>query len=516
MVCPQNAKVVRNDVEKVKVMLANRQEEPVAVSLAPSFVANYEGLSITAMQAALKMLGFALVEETALGATLVKEQYDQLLESGNVNVLISSCCHTVNLLVRRHFPEALSYLARVVTPMQAHCQSIKQRYPNYRTVFIGPCISKKAEASQPDSAVDCVLTFEELSGWLKEEGIELKNVADSMPQSKARLFPTCGGIIKTMRCSSSDYGYLAIDGIDNCINALNDIIGGKIQKCFVEMSACSGSCIGGPVIEKSRRTLVSDYLTVSRYAGKSDFVTPGVKAEELRCDHQYDVANAVEPTEAEIREVLRKMGKNQPSDELNCGSCGYDTCRDKAVAVIRGKADLTMCLPFLKDRAESFSGNIIDNSPNGILVLNESLEVQQINEAALQLMSIRAASDVLGEQVIRIMEPKMFQKVLETGESVYHYRSYLADYAKYVDQAIMYDKGCHQVICIMRDVTEEESQREQRERICRHTVEITDQVVEKQMRVVQEIASLLGETTAETKIALSKLKESLIDESSLH
>ena len=214
----------------------------------------------------------------------------------------------------------------------------------------------------------------------------------------------------------------------------------------------------------------------------------------------------------QLREILRQMGKIRPEDELNCGTCGYNTCREKAIAVFQGKAEVSMCLPYLKEKAESFSDSIVKNTPNGIIVLNEKLEVQQINEAARKIVNIRKDTDILGDQVVRILDPADFVKVLETGRNLKDHRSYLAEYDRYVEQTIVYDKEYHLLVGILRDVTEEESVREQKESISRQTVEIADKVVDKQMRIVQEIASLLGETAAETKIALTKLKESIADE----
>ena len=206
------------------------------------------------------------------------------------------------------------------------------------------------------------------------------------------------------------------------------------------------------------------------------------------------------------------MGKFKPSDELNCGSCGYDTCREKAVAILQGKAEISMCLPYLKDKAESFSDTIVKNTPNGLIVLNEALEVQQINAAALKIINLRNAKDILGDTVVRVLDPKAFVDVLQTGTDMQNQRVYLAEYGKYVDQTIVYDKDYKLIICIMRDITDEENVREKKENISRQTVEIADKVVDKQMRIVQEIASLLGETAAETKIALTKLKETIADE----
>ena len=218
------------------------------------------------------------------------------------------------------------------------------------------------------------------------------------------------------------------------------------------------------------------------------------------------------PSETEICAILRQMGKFKPSDELNCGSCGYNTCREKAIAIAQGKAEISMCLPYLKDKAESFSDAIVKNTPNGLIVLNEQLEVQQINQAARKIMNIRSASDILGDQVVRILDPTIFMTVLSTGRDIREQRVYLAEYKRYVEQTVVYDRDSHLLIGIMRDVTDEETEREKKESISRQTIEVADRVVEKQMRIVQEIASLLGETAAETKIALAKLKESITDE----
>ncbi len=510
VVCPQNAKQIADGTEAVKVLI--QSGDPVFVSIAPSFIANYDGIGIESMRKALKKLGFCDAEETALGATIVKNQYDALLARGDRDILISSCCHSINLLIQKHFPRCLPYLADVVSPMQAHCLDIKKRHPNAKTVFIGPCVSKKDEADSYPGIVDGVLTYEELTAWMKAEGVEPEVSMDAQEKSHARLFPTTGGILKTMAQAEPDYTYLAIDGVENCMAALRDIEDGKLHKCFIEMSACIGSCIGGPVMEKYHRSPVHDYVSVSKYAGKEDFDIADLPELQKIKHFAYLEHRVNQPSESEITAILRQMGKTKPEDELNCGCCGYNTCREKAAAIFQGKADISMCLPFLKERAENFSDNIINNTPNGIIVLNENLEVQQINRAALKIMNIPRMSDVMGEPVIRILDPKVFLDVQNSKRSQHNQRVYLAEYNRYVEQTILLDHDYHILICIMRDVTEEEVQKEKKEDISRQTVEIADRVVDKQMRIVQEIASLLGETAAETKIALTKLKESIADE----
>ncbi len=510
VVCPQNAKEIVDETEKVKVFL--QSGDPVIVSLAPSFVANYDGVGIESMRRALKQLGFFAVEETALGATIVKREYERMLREEERDIIITSCCHSVNLLIQKYYPAELAYLADVMSPMQAHCSDIKRRNPSAKTVFIGPCVAKKDEAEYYSGIVDAVLTFEELTNWLKAENITLERKTDADEASRARFFPTTGGILKTMTQDAPGYTYMAIDGVENCIEALKDIESGKIHKCFIEMSACVGSCVGGPVMEKYKRSPIADYMAVSNYAGKRDFDIPQPEAHDLKKLFTYIEHKASTPSETEIAAALRQMGKFKPSDELNCGSCGYNSCREKAIAICQGKAEISMCLPFLKDKAESFSDTIVKNTPNGLLVLNENLEVQQVNDAARKIMNIRSASDVLGEPVIRILDPSVFIQVRSTGRSVRNQHTYLAEYKKYVEQTVVYDSDSHMLVGIMRDITDQEAERERKESLSRRTVEVADRVVEKQMRIVQEIASLLGETAAETKIALTKLKESIADE----
>ena len=511
VVCPQNAKEIVDGTEKARVLL--QSGEPVVVSLAPSFIANYEGVGIESMRRALKKLGFYDVEETAIGATIVKNEYERMLRDEDRDIIITSCCHSINLLIQKCFPSSLEYLADVMSPMQAHCADIKRRMPEAKTVFIGPCVAKKDEAEYYEGLVDAVLTFEELTNWLKAERIELERELDDTPESRARFFPTTGGVLKTMAKDIPEYTYIALDGVENCISALKDIESGKIHKCFIEMSACVGSCIGGPVMEKYHNTApIKDYVTISSYAGERDFEVSQPAPMNLKKQFTMIERKLAQPGEAEIMTVLRQMGKFKPSDELNCGSCGYSSCREKAIAIIQGKAEISMCLPYLKDKAESFSDTIVNNTPNGLIVLNENLEVQQINNSARKIMNIRAASDVLGEPGVRILDPSVFIKVKNSGRTVRNYRTYLAEYKKYVEETVVYDADTRMLIGILRDVTDEETEKEKKARITKHTVEVADTVVEKQMRIVQEIASLLGETAAETKIALTKLKESIDDE----
>ena len=443
VVCPQDAKNIFSEMAQVRMYLSSGED--VYVSLAPSFVADY-GTGIVSMRKALTQLGFKDVQETAIGATIVKREYDRLINEEHKDVLISSCCHSINLLIQKYYPNELCYLAGVISPMLAHCKKIKEEHPGCRTVFIGPCISKKDEAERYGGIVDAVLTFDELSQWLKEENITIEQDYDDYRESKARLFPTTGGIIRSMMADHPDYSYISVDGVENCMEFLENIERGNVHKCFIEMSACVGSCIGGPLMENRENRMLDHRLAIDRYAGKEDFAVNQPESSAIVQKFEYIPRYEKQPTEAEIQAILNRMGKHTKADELNCGGCGYDTCRKKAIAVYQEKAEITMCFPYLRKQSAALTDNITDNSPNGIFVLNERLEVQKINPMARHMLSIRRDSDVLGENVTRILDPDMFVRVLESGKNIKDEIMYLADYRLYVETTITYDKETRSLI----------------------------------------------------------------------
>lgn len=503
--CPQDAKQIRDDVPRVKEMIASGKK--VIASVAPSFIAEFPLMDFAAMKSALLKLGFADAQETAIGATIVKTEYEKMIASGKHDVIISSCCHSVNALIQKYYPSVLPYLADVLSPMLAHCRVIKEENPGACAVFIGPCISKKEEAELYGEC-DVALTYEELEAWMNEAGVVPAGDSTEPDEGKrGRFFPIKGGIIKSMHTENTGFTYLAVDGVQNCIAAIKEIESGALKNCFIEMNACEGACINGPAISHHHKPLLSGEVKVVAFAGDDEFRV-AMPIDTFK-NIPYIGTHEKIPGEAAIKEILAKMGKTSPEQELNCGSCGYPTCREKAIAVYQGKADLSMCLPFLKEKAETFSGYVINNTPNAIFVLDENLCVQQINKAGCALFNLKTPSDILGSPIVRLLNPADYLGVMTSGVPVKEKKHYLAEYKKYVAETIVYDHEYHIVFSIMRDITSEEERQSERSELCNKTVAITNEVIEKQMRVVQEIASLLGETTAETKIALTQLKDAL-------
>ena len=503
--CPQDAKQIRDDVPRVKEMIASGKK--VIASVAPSFIAEFPLMDFAAMKSALMKLGFADAQETAIGATIVKTEYEKMIASGKHDVIISSCCHSVNALIQKYYPSVLPYLADVLSPMLAHCRVIKEENPGACAVFIGPCISKKEEAELYGEC-DVALTYEELEAWMNEAGVVPAGDSTEPDEGKrGRFFPIKGGIIKSMHTENTGFTYLAVDGVQNCIAAIKEIESGALKNCFIEMNACEGACINGPAISHHHKPLLSGEVKVVAFAGDDEFRV-AMPIDTFK-NIPYIGTHEKIPGEAAIKEILAKMGKTSPEQELNCGSCGYPTCREKAIAVYQGKADLSMCLPFLKEKAETFSGYVINNTPNAIFVLDENLCVQQINKAGCALFNLKTPSDILGSPIVRLLNPADYLGVMTSGVPIKEKKHYLAEYKKYVAETIVYDHEYHIVFSIMRDITSEEERQSERSELCNKTVAITNEVIEKQMRVVQEIASLLGETTAETKIALTQLKDAL-------
>lgn len=502
-ICPQQLKEVRNDIQRVRGLLRRNK---VVASVAPSHVAYYENTDISAIRDALMKLGFFAVEETAIGATIVKKAYDEMINEGR-DVVISSCCHSINLLIEKRYPECLPFLADVLTPMQAHGLNIRERFGDVKVVFIGPCISKKDEADHSEY-IDAALTFEELDRWLKEENIDLdtEKKAETVERSKARLFPKAGGIIDTMMCEREDYQYIVVDGLGNCMQTLEDIRNGDIHRCFIEMSACEGSCINGPVTRRKKASIAARLVNLNRYAGKQDFEYGNTTSKDIHQSYQAQQRTRVIPTEEEIERMLNKMHKAHKEDRLNCGCCGYDSCHDKAIAIIQGRANIDMCLPLLMEKSQSLSDTIVRNSPNGLMVLDEELSVQLMNRSMCRILGLEDVRSAIGQHVAMVMDPTDFYESLD-GRTIYAKREYLAEYDRYVEKTIGHDSKFKVLVCVMKDITEEEKSRKAHKDLVDNTITITDSLLEQNMTSVHEIASLLGDTVAETKVALEKLKK---------
>lgn len=518
-VCPQNAKVVRSDIEVVKDLFNNNKK--VIASIAPSFVAAFK-TDFTTFRNELKKLGFYDVYETAVGASKVTDEYRQLIKSHKYPLLISSACPTIVKFVEKYYPSSLPFLTPVDSPMIAHAKLIKKNIEDAYVVFIGPCISKKDEASWDDS-VDVALTFEELNQWLDNENIEeeslstvpISTIKNDKVIENGKMYPTKGGILKTLNSNVAGVSYMTVEGIDDCKNILESLKTNNYEGYFIEMSACNGSCLNGPCMIKENNSYLSSFKSVENYlltsnpCKSSDFDWQGI---DLNREFKVNISTNRYPGEQEIKNILAQTGKLTKEQELNCGACGYPTCREKAVAVYQGKAEVTMCMPYMRERAEMISDKVIAYSPNAIIVLNELLSITALNSSACKLFGINDSKKYAGKYIGELTDATYFEQALVSRQSVLNQKCYLFRYEKYVEQSVIFVKEHNMIFATLRDLTETEKQNENLKKVKLETIGTADNVIEKQMRVVQEIAMLLGETTAETKVALTKLKETIISE----
>lgn len=502
--CPQHTKHGADETGAVRELINSGRQ--VVASVAPSYAAYFDGCGFPALKAALLSLGFSDARETAEGAHIVKSEYEKLLSGGITRPVISSCCTTLNLYIQKHCPEAIDLLAPVVTPLQAHARLIHKDEPGAAVVFIGPCISKKAECKQDEHELDYAITFDELEDWLNAASIKITPTENNEGRL-SRFFPVTGGILNTM-ARQEGINYVAVDGPDACIAAVRDAVEGKLNGCFIEMSFCQGSCIGGPVFRNVERSAARSYVRIAQdAAGSADFETAPV--EDLRPSFKDSRTYYMPPNEKQIAAVFKKMGKEGPQDELNCGMCGYASCRDKAIAVLMGRAEITMCMPYMKKRAESFSDKILSITPDAILAVDIDLRVQQINKAACDIFSVQPG-DIIGRGVSALLDEFDFVDLISSGDTAREKFAYLAEYNLYLKQSLFYDASSGIVICIMKNMTRE---KQRQNMVMRHKTQVAgmaDDIVDKQLRIVHEIASLLGESAAETKVAISKLKEAVM------
>lgn len=518
--CPQNAKYINSERQVIQSCIS--RGEKLYVSLAPSFATAFPQVSVAKMSAALKQLGFTHVEETAIGAARVTQEYDQLIEAHAMDNIIATSCPSIVLLVERHFPDLIPFLAPVVSPMVAHARMMRDVYgPRIKVVFIGPCIAKKHEVIDPENrqAVFATITFEQLADWFAEAGIDPEKCVEDESQrtphnTLPRFYPVPGGIIHNLtQASRRHYTCSAVDGIDRCQEILESLREGQLHHHFLELNTCAGSCLGGPALKSFKRGFLPSRKIMFDHVLQKPVnaapLTEGVRSRLLRrftdlSDHSS------QPDESRISEILVAMGKTSRELELNCGSCGYPSCRDKAVAVSQGKASIHMCLPYFRERAESMSNLVIENTPNAILILDDNFCIREFNPAASRILQTNLAN-CIGQPVITVLPSDCLELFAETKQGRFNKVAY-PEINLVVEQNLIPVADRRTYILILKDITREESDREKNARVRSETVDIAQSVILKQMRVAQEIASLLGETTAETKVALNQLKRSILYE----
>lgn len=522
--CPQNAKTFISDLDIVKSYL--RKNIKTVVSIAPSYLGVLDFTTPGQVVTALKKLGFYAVRETAEGAAFVTKEYEKLLKAGKMENIITTCCPSANDLIEIYYPSLIPYMAPVVSPMIAHGKLIKQIYGNdVKIVFLGPCIAKKREAEGDERTkgyIDAVITFQEFGEWLAREGIQLKELEDSQPDNPNphvnRLYPISSGVLSSVIASKPDsekdhYRKFYVHGMKNCIELFDSMKKGEIQGSFIEVNLCNGGCIKGTGLDRE---------PISRFKVKLD-MEEQIPKEPIKDEHYCDELSSAAllkvfrdrspndpmPSESQIKDILKQIGKTKPEHELNCGACGYSSCREKAIAVYQGKAELNMCIPYMHEKAQSMANVVLDTTPNIIIIVDSEMKIVEFSGAAEQYFHLTRAN-AREKYLYELIDHTDFETVLNTHESILGKKVSYPDLGITTLQNIVYVEQQNGVLGIFQDITPDEEKQKQAYKIKIETIEMAQRVIDKQMLVAQEIAGLLGETTAETKVTLTKLRDTII------
>ena len=518
-VCPNGAKVVRDDLPRVKQLLASNRK--VVVSLAPSFIAEFSGIHPGKIVAALRRLGFLGVSETALGAQAVSAATAEILRTSQSGIYISSACPSVVAYLQKHQAIISSRITGLLSPLLTHCNMLRQHFgEDVRIVFIGPCIAKKIEADTHSNLLEAALTFEDMRRWFIQERIVLEQIQETdqdrfVPEHSAEgaWYPVDGGMIAGIKshCTVHDQSFMSFSGISAIQKALEGLDAfcegaqGKGGPVFLELLACEGGCVNGPKFTRKAAT-VAKRLEVLQQGYYPEILgeRPGKLAKGI--SYGVPVERVVLFPEAQIREALRTVGKYSADDELNCGGCGYDSCRQFADALVRQKAERAMCVTYMRKLAHKKANALIQKMPSAVVIVNNLLQIVECNAAFVQLFAPAEAGNDLAITALEglalnkyVPFQGLFSRVLKTGQDIMDKDFRFKETILHLSIFTIEKHGI--VGGIIQDVTAPAVQKEQVIRKARD-------VIQHNLATVQKIAYLLGENASESEITLNSIIDS--------
>jgi iron only hydrogenase large subunit-like protein len=509
LTCPSNAKQVCDDLPSAKALINCKRA--VIASLAPSFVAQYPAIRPAQLVRALKKLGFFAVSEAALGAQQVSASILSMMREEQNKIWISSACPAVVDFIRKYHPECLPHVCSVLSPLLAHCKLLRAHFGNdIAVVSIGPCIAEKKEAEEHPELLDAALTFEDLDFWLAEKHIDLAEIVDSPDDcfepeqaQEGALFPIEGGMAPglTGNHEIDNLDFMSVSGIPDVEQALKDILKWKPEhNIFFEMSACAGSCINGPKAARATSVARRRYDVIQYAKPATEF--PRRPSLAIAQDYPASPVARNEYGELQLRDALRTVGKYSAEDELNCGGCGYDTCRDFARALIPRNAERMMCAAYTRTLAQKKANALLQKMPSAVVIVDDDLNIIECNSNFVHLFAAEEepAKNFEGRALSAVMPfSYLFNRVLDSDEDI-------------VGHDIRYQRGIlttsiftiepHAVMCgIFRDISEPIVQKEQ-------IIDRAREVIQKNLKTVQQIAYLLGENAADSEIILNSIVRS--------
>ena len=528
LICPNGTKKVRNDLASLKQSLM--RQEKIIVSLAPSYLSEYAKEDIHKVIAAFKEAGFWQVSETAIGAEKVAEATKAWIDEQPNGVYISSCCPSAVQLIKKYYPEYSSYVVPVFSPMITHSLFLKSIYPNVKVAFVGPCAAKKSELDQFHDKIDFVLTFQEIKELFDDMGIYFEfmkpteeDVFFPFKASKGNLYPIDGGMLTNMidsitttearinhNTGNVDARYMTFSGVQNIKEILSDFKQLDTScKTFLELMTCEGGCIKGPCSNENCSSATKRVQVLKNVNTQKQEHNYEEALKNLNISENYDYINAVEQkeyTQQQIQEALKRVNKKSEADELNCGGCGYDTCRQFAKALIDGRAENDMCVSYMRKIAQDKTNILLKKIPQGIVIVNESLKIVDTNEKFASMlgeevkMLYDANPGLHGADITKLVPfHKFFSSVLSTGVDVLEQD--IRDGDNYYSLSIFSVQDFSLVCGILQNLHAPEVRKD-------IVLKRTQDVIMENMKVVQKIAFLLGENASYTEAMLNSIVES--------
>ncbi|MBR4301321.1 MAG: 4Fe-4S dicluster domain-containing protein [Bacteroidales bacterium] len=526
-ICPANAKKLRDDTQEIITALQNKEQ--LIISLAPSYISEFPNVNEDSFIAAAKEMGFYGVSETALGAEKVSKATKEWLKQQPQGVYISSCCTAAVHFICKYYPEKKHLLAPIDTPMVAHAKMLKKHYPNCKVVFVGPCVAKKKESDMNDSIVDYVLTYKEFVEMMDWFGVDFDftNPTEDdvfIPQraNKGRLFPVDGGMIANMIKSeevasinnnNSPISYMTFSGVKNIKEIIEDADRFEISnKLFLELMICEGGCIKGPGTLNDKSVASKRIKVFSSL--KKEHPLPTVE-ENLSLFDGIDVSTSfdsiaappvIEYPDAKIEEALQSVNKFSKQAELNCSGCGYDNCREFAKALIDGRAESSMCISFMRSVAFSKTNILLRKIPYGVVIVDENMQIVDSNEKFINILGEEAqfihenVPNLVGADARKLIPfSYLFEKVLKNGTDQIEQDVRYND--KYLNVSVMTVQSGKTVCGIVQNMHEPEVRKDL-------VINRTREVILRNLKVVQQIAFLLGENASFTETMLNSIVES--------
>lgn len=518
-VCPTGAKKIRDGQTRAKLILEKHPN--VYLSLAPSYVSEFMDTPVDVLIASIKELGFQGVSETALGAELVSSRTEEYLNKAPQGVYLSSACPVVVEYIRKYSIRHISLITPIVSPMLAHAKILKEIYgEDIKIIFAGPCICKKLEADFFNNLVDVVITFKDLKAWLEEsdtwqaEGMTGfynpagKTDASFIPYPSAlgARYPVEGGMLDSVQDLQKPVHRMAFSDLSTIKDVLLDLDTYRHnESLFIELLACKGGCINGPARLSRLSPALKRYEIIHRSQTGNPVRDFGhLDLQLLYCKdpsithHNY--------TEKEIKEAMFVVGKQGPEDELNCSGCGYDSCRDFAVALLEGRAEENMCVSYMRKIAHDKATALLQKIPAGVLLVNDQLKIMDMNNSCASLLGedvVVINESVPGLNGVRLSQvcnfEDLFRTVLKTGQEITE-RQVRANGQTLV--LAIYNIQPHKIVFgLLQNLQELNVRRE-------WIIEKTNEVIRRHMETVQQVAFLLGENAAFTDSTLRNMMES--------